>query len=348
MDYIKIYSDFLKKFLEPERKLKVVFDCSNGVAGLILKELFKTNLLINYELINHIPDGNFPAHGPNPSKKGALNDLRSAVLKNKADLGAIFDADADRAFFIDNRGRFIDPDIIARLLIWQLKPKKTVIDIRAGWLVKKRQASSVKCQVSDVKSQVSKVGHLYIKKLMRKIKADFGAERSGHYYFKISDTNTRIHTNDANKSELNKNTLYYDSGILATIETINAVSRLPYSLADFNDLLPQYYRSGEINIRDANLQIHANAANNLLKKIERYFKSQNTKYKILNTNYLDGLTMEFVPSASSGQAWWFNLRPSNTEPLIRLNVEALTKKTLNNSVKKIVRFLSIINNLIRR
>ncbi len=315
MDYIKIYSDFLKKFLKPERKLKVVFDCSNGVAGLILKELFKTNLLINYELINHIPDGNFPAHGPNPLKKDALNDLRSAVLKNKADLGAIFDADADRVFFIDNRGRFIDPDAIARLLILHLKPGKIIIDVRTGWLVRKRQAPSVKRQMSDVKSQMSKVGHLYIKKLMRKIKADFGAERSGHYYFK-------------------RGALYFDSGILTAIETINAVSRLPYSLADFNDLLPQYYRSGEINIRDANLQIHANAANNLLKKIEKYFKSQNTKYKILNTNYLDGLTMEFGD-------WWFNLRPSNTEPLLRLNIEEANKKTLKKARLELLNLLSL-------
>lgn len=298
MDYIKIYSDFLKKFLKPKRKLKVIFDCSNGIAGLIIKELFKTNSLINYKLINYIPDGNFPAHGPNPSKKGAFKDLRSTILKNKADFGAIFDADADRAFFIDNRGRFIDPDIITKLLIWQLNPKKIVIDIRTGWLIKKYQ-------LSIINYQISKVGHLYIKKLMRKTGADFGAERSGHYYFK-------------------RDALYFDSGILTAVETINAVSRLPYSLADFNDLLPQYYRSGEINIKhqtDIKYQ-------NLFKKIEKYLKSQNTKYKILNINYLDGLTMEFPE-------WRFNLRPSNNEQFLRLNIEADNKSVLDNALKNL-------------
>lgn len=298
MDYIKIYSDFLKKFLKPKRKLKVVFDCSNGIAGLIIKELFKTNSLINYKLINHIPDGNFPAHGPNPSKKGAFKDLRSTILKNKADFGAIFDADGDRAFFIDNLGRFIDPDIITRLLIWQLKPQKTVIDVRAGWLVKK-------LTTNNLRFTTSKVGHLYIKKLMRKIGADFGAERSGHYYFK-------------------RDALYFDSGILTAIETINAVSRLPYSLADFNDLLPQYYRSGEINIkRQTNIKYQK-----LFKKIEKYLKSQNTKFKTLNTDYLDGLTMEF-------DNWWFNLRLSNNEQFLRLNIEADNKSVLDNALKNI-------------
>ncbi len=81
--------------------------------------------------------------------------------------------------FIDNFGRFINPDIIANLLIWHLNPKKIVIDIRTGWLVKKRQTLSVKCQIIQ-----SRVSHYFIKKLMRKINADFGAEQSGHYYFK--------------------------------------------------------------------------------------------------------------------------------------------------------------------
>ena len=178
-EFINIYSDFLKKNLNPQKKLKVIFDCSNGTAGPILKQLTINNEQLTTYFINDKPDGNFPAHGPNPLKSGALKQLQNKVKKYKADLGIIFDADGDRVFFIDNLGRFINPDAIAKLLIWNLKPKKIIIDIRTGWLIKK-----IKNQKSKIKIIKSRVGHYFIKKLMRKIDADFSAEYSGHYYFK--------------------------------------------------------------------------------------------------------------------------------------------------------------------
>jgi len=306
--YLNLYTDFLKKFLNPKCKLKVVFDCSNGTTGLILKKLKIENLKL--KIINSIPDGNFPAHGPNPWTKDAMNQIRREALHRKADLGIIFDADGDRVFFIDNLGRVVEPDAIARLLIWQLQPKKVVIDVKTGWLVKK-----IKNQKSKIKIIESKVGHYFIKKLMRKIEADLGVEKSGHYYF--------------------KKFFYCDAGILTAIEIINAVSRLPYSLANFSDLLPQYYRSGELNFKIENPK-------QFIKIIEEKFKSKTTNYKLQITNYLDGLTMEFKgwpASRSLGEGWWFNLRPSNTEPLIRLNIEAKDLKTLNNKKRELINIL---------
>jgi phosphomannomutase len=299
--FIKIYADFLKRSVQIERPLKVIFDCSNGATGMIINRIFQNNRklknLLTYKLINQNPDGNFPAHGPDPLKRFAIRDLRLAVIKRKADLGVIFDADGDRAFFIDNRGRLVDPDAIGRLLIWQINPKKVVIDVRTGWLIKK-----FKIQNSKFKIIQSKVGHYFIKKLMRKIKADLGIERSGHYYFAP---------------------LYYDDGIRAAIHVINAVSRLPYTLADFADLLPKYYRSGEINIKMQNSKIKMKNYNlkfkNLFKEIKKKLKA--ISYKLKAINYLDGLTMEF-------DNLWFNIRPSNTEPVIRLNIEAEDEKIL--------------------
>ena len=302
-NFIKIYSNFLKNKLCPQKKIKVVFDCSNGTTGKILKNLQTEKLKAFF--INVKPDGNFPEHGPNPWVKGATDQLKKEVLRQKADLGVIFDADGDRVFFIDNLGRPVEPDIIARLLIWHLNPRKAVYDIRCGWLVKK-------LITDNLQLTTSRVGHFYIKKLMRKIGADLGVEKSGHYYFKI---------NNLNKS------IYYDSGILAAIEIVNAVSKLPYSLANFTDLLPQYYRSGEINIKIKKLK-------NLLEKIEEKYKNQAIKI-----SYLDGLMMEFNPSASSGQDWWFNLRSSNTEPLIRLNIEAENQKILEKKKKELIKLL---------
>lgn len=305
-NFVKIYSDFLKKKLRFHKKLKIIFDCSNGATGPIIKKFRNDNL--EFRIINRNPDGNFPGHGPDPWAKDAMEQLKKEISRQKADLGAIFDADGDRVFFIDNLGRAVEPDVIARLLIWRLNPRKAVYDIRAGWLIKKIKNNS--------RLIASRIGHFYIKKLMQKINADLGVEKSGHYYFTLRN---------------GQKGLYYDDGILAAIEIINAVSRLPYSLADFTDLLPQYYRSGEINIR-ADLR-------GQLKKIEKYYLKTKT-YKLKAKNYLDGLTMEFNPSASS--EWWFNLRPSNTEPLIRLNAEATSKKLLDKSVKKIY---SLVRNL---
>ncbi|MEK7635851.1 MAG: hypothetical protein AAB405_02055 [Patescibacteria group bacterium] len=307
MNYIKIYVDFLKKRLHSDKKLKIVFDCSNGTTGLILKELFKTNSLIDYQLINQTPNGDFPAHRPNPLASNALNQLQQEVKKQKVDLGVIFDADGDRVFFIDNLGRFIDPDVISKLLIWHLKPKKIVIDSRTGWLVKR-------LATKDLRLTTSRAGHYFIKKLMQEIKADFGAEKSGHYYFPISD-----------KKEIS----YIDSGILTAIEVINAISKLPYSIANFNDLLPQYYRSGEINIE---LPAENREMKNILKEIEEIFKNQfSNQLKIF---YLDGLTIE-------SNEWWFNLRPSNTEPAIRLNIESTKKEIIDNLINKIYSLLNL-------
>lgn len=314
-NFIKIYADFLKNFLKPAKPLKVIFDCSNGTTGLILQQLLKAKTpasptgkyKLKALLINNIPDGNFPGHGPNPLAKNATNRLKKEIIKQKANLGVIFDADGDRAFFINNKGKFINPDIIANLLIWHLKPKKVVIDVRTGWLIKK-------CQLPSAKYRVSKVGHYFIKKLMRKINADFGAEQSGHYYF-------------ARRSFSAGELFYFDSGILAAIETINAISKLPYSLADFANLAPQYYQSGEINIK-MNNKLRIMNYEYLFKKIENYYQLNPKPHTLVAKNHLDGLIMEFSD-------WWFNLRPSNTEPLIRLNIETTNKNLLDKSIKKL-------------
>jgi len=299
--FLEDYSKFLQEFLKPQKKLKVVFDSSNGVTSLVLKKLKARNL--KFEIINGKLDGDFPAHGPNPLNPGATDQLQAAVKKNKADLGAVFDADGDRAFFVDDKGRLIDPDAIARLLIWNLKPEKIIVDSSSGWLVKKLIAGNLKiipCQV----------GHYFIKKLMREQKADLGAERSGHYYFSFRN--------------FGEDGFYMDSGILAAIEVINAVSKLPYRLSDFVDLLPRYYRS-EIDINVG----HIKDKEHLLKKIEDDY----SKIGLADKSYLDGLTMEFSD-------WWFNIRFSQTEPLVRLNIEALAEAKLQEEVSKLKNYLN--------
>ncbi len=288
--YRQIYVSFLKKFLNPQRKTNVVIDCSNGAAGEIIRQLTTNDSQLTTHIINERPDGNFPAHGPDPLKGNAFKKTSSLVLEQKADIGIIFDADGDRAFFIDNRGRKINPDVVAKLLIWYLKPKKIIVDTRTGWLVNQFKIENLKFKIFT-----SRVGRYFVQKLMKEKNADFGAEHSGHYYF--------------------KNFYYFDSGIFSAIQAINAVSKLPYSLADFVDLLPQYY-SREINFRLNSKRDYSTA----IKKIE-------DKYKrfALTISRLDGLKMEIQKPLGR---FWFNIHFSNTEPVIRLTIEAQSPKIL--------------------
>lgn len=282
MDYFGLYADFLKKHFYPCKKLKVVFDCSNGAAGLVLKKVLK-NKNIDWILINEKPDGNFPGHSPNPLEKKATAQLKKAVKKHQADLGVIFDADADRCFFLDHFGDFISSDLIGWILIWHLRPKKIIIDPRVGFLIKKNSPFASKFYYC-------RVGHFFIKQKMKKHRADLGIEKSGHFYF--------------------KDFFYCDSGIFAALKIIEALSLMPYSLSQLNSFLPQYFSSKEINFDFLNQ-----------KKVLKIFKVLIKKYQkqAKKISYLDGLKIEF-------SSWWFNLRLSNTEPKLRLNLEAKEKK----------------------
>jgi len=306
--YLKIYVDFLQKFFKPRRRLKVVFDCSNGTVGIILKKLLRELHTYNYKsknqvfnskfiFINSRPDGNFPAHSPNPLAQGALDNLRQAVVKHHADVGAIFDADGDRVFFVDDRGRPLATDIPIILMSRQTKgPVLLTADI--GMLAREI-LSSDKRKIID-----SRIGHYFIKKLARKKRVSFAAENSGHYYF--------------------KKFYYFDSAILAALHFINAVSRLPSTLSSWVDVLPKYYRA------DLNFQVSNKSA---------AIRNFEARYKHIASaiSHLDGLKMEFNKGEKS--EWWFNLRPSNTEDLLRLNLEAKDYKIFQGKLQEFKRMI---------
>lgn len=274
---------------------------------MIIKKLSKVERRksnVKFILLNDRPDGNFPAHGPNPMAAGAMDRLRGEVKKRKADLGIIFDADGDRVFFVDDRGRRVGADE-AGFALTQLFRPPFVVGTTASWRLKKWKVDSRKvpaCRqagnVKGLKSIVftSPVGHSFFKALMRKKKASLGLEHSGHFYF--------------------KDFFYCDSGIFAAIQVMNFVSGLENGFAVWLDALPHYYRSGELNFRVADKQV-------VLKMIEQKYRRMAAKI-----SHSDGLTMEF------GTKWWFNVRPSNTENLLRLNVEAMNKKDLRSELQR--------------
>ena len=289
MDYLKVYADFLKSFLKVKRSMKVVFDCSNGTTGLVLKELFRTTGPIQIKLINQKPDPEFSAHGPNPLAVGALRDLERAVKKGKADLGVIFDADGDRVFFVDDRGREVRHDATALLLSQDLTGT-IVLTPLSGFLIREE------IKKRGVKIFESRVGHYFIKKTMMKYKAVFAGEISGHFYF--------------------RDNFYADSGIFAAIKVINQTAAIMDQwsrLSDWVDSLSDYHRIPETNFKIKD-------KGKAMRKIEKHFRTA-----ARHIFKRDGLKMEFD---TGRRAWWFNLRPSNTEDLLRLNLEAKDKKIL--------------------
>ncbi len=230
-------------------------------------------------------DGTFPNHEANPIDPKNLKDLQKAVKKNKADLGLAFDGDADRCFLVDENGEIVNPSDLTCLVA-----ARELARVPGSTIIYNLISSRAVLEVVEEnggKGLRSRVGHSYIKKMMADSGAIFGGEHSGHFYF--------------------KDFWRADSGALAALHAIAAVGSSNASISKILKPYQRYVSSGEINsvVSDAAAE---------MKKIEAKYGSQSE----VEIDHLDGLSV-------NGDTWWFNLRSSNTEPLLRLNVEAKTQ-----------------------
>jgi phosphomannomutase len=227
-------------------------------------------------------DGTFPNHEANPIDPGNLRDLQRAVKENGADIGLAFDGDADRCFVVDERGEIVDPSVLTAMIATRELASEPGATVIHN-LITSRAVPELISEHGGTPVR-TRVGHSFIKSKMAETNAVFGGEHSGHFYF--------------------RDFWFADSGMLAALHTLAALGRddrpLSVILADFS----RYAASGEINSEVAN-----QAA--ITQRVKDLYASQPG----VTTDELDGLTV-------SGDTWWFNLRPSNTEPLLRLNVEA--------------------------
>jgi phosphomannomutase len=230
-------------------------------------------------------DGTFPNHEANPIEPSNLKDLQKAVKKNKADIGLAFDGDADRCFLVDEKGDLVNPSALTALIATRELKRYPASNIIYN-LISSRAVKEV-VEENGGSAVRSRVGHSYIKKLMAETNAVFGGEHSGHFYFR-----------DFWKA---------DSGMLAALHAIAALGEIEVPLSKLLSPFNRYHSSGEINSTVSD----AKAAMNKIEKI--YGKKSGVE-----VDHLDGLTI-------NGDNWWFNLRASNTEPLLRLNVEASTE-----------------------
>ena len=288
-DLLKEYVDFLiKQFPKKtfsKRKIKVVIDAGNGMAGFTAPAVMEK---LNVELIPMYfeLDGNFPNHEANPIEPENLKDLQKMVKKHKADIGLAFDGDADRCFLINEKAELVNPSALTALIaVRELKknPKSAIIYN----LISSKAVPEV---IAEHKGRAirSRVGHSYIKNLMAETGAVFAGEHSGHFYF--------------------KNFWKADSGMLAALYALAELMQSDGTLSELLEPYNRYFSSGEINskVKDAQKSI---------KVIKEKYQS---KFEV---DELDGLTV-------TAKEWWFNLRASNTEPLLRLNVEAQTQKQM--------------------
>ena len=278
------YLGWMNTFVNPApRRLKIAIDTGNGMGGWFLPEFFASKP--GYEIVPLYweLDGTFPNHEADPLKAENLHDVQRAVVEHNCDLGVAFDGDADRCMFIDNRGESISSDLITALIAQEFLQKQAgapiLYDLRSSRVVPESIAEH------GGKPVRGRVGHSFMKRLLKETGAPFGGELSGHYYF--ADC---FHT---------------DSGLRALIAVLNRLQTTQQSMAELIAPLRKYFATGELNFRVAD-------ATATQERIQKYFEARGAQ-----SDWLDGLTIEL-------DDWWFNLRSSNTEPLLRLNLEAPT------------------------
>ncbi len=276
------------------KPLEVIVDASNGMAGAVVSKLF-SKLGIKIVPINFEPDGSFPNHSPDPLKEENKAQIIKKLKEEKEDyFGIIFDGDADRCMFIDENGRSVPGDFMTGLLA-----KKTLeMNPKATILYDLRASNFVRdiVEKNGGKAVMCRVGHAFIKKYMHDYRALFAGELSGHYYYKIDDS-------------------YFENSFIAALQITEMMSSENKTMSQLLELTRNYFISGEMNfeVKDKDKVLEAIEKAFLKMKPEKIYK-------------LDGLSVEF-------KDWHFNLRKSNTEPLIRLTVEANAKEILDEKVK---------------
>src|SRR4051812_26438780 len=271
------------------RPLRVVVDAGNGMAGHTAPVVFE-RVGDDIELIPMYfeLDGTFPHHEANPIEPENLVDLRKRVVAENADLGLAFDGDADRCFVVDDTGRAISPSTLTALIAARELAKEPGATVIHN-LITSRHVPEMVTELGGTPVR-TRVGHSFIKATMAETGAVFGGEHSGHFYF--------------------RDFWRADSGMLAALHTLAALAETDRPLSDLLDAYTRYALSGEVNSTVADPAV-------TLAAVESAYGATPGAA----VDHLDGLTV-------TTDDWWFNVRPSNTEPLLRLNVEGSDDTTM--------------------
>ncbi len=287
---VDAYVTKVMSFIDPSiiKPFTVVLDGGCGMAGAVAPRLFAGLPCRTTELC-FTPDGTFPTHEANPLIEENRRDITERVLADKADIGIAWDGDADRCFFIDGTGEFVSGDFVTALLAEAFLLKHPGATI----IYDLRASHAVKDIVAQYggRALMNRVGHAFIKRRMREEDAIFGGEVTGHYYF--------------------RDFYYADNGFIPALLMLELMSKKGKSLAELiQPLRERYFISGEINTKLGTMT-----------EVPRKLEALAARYKDAELAHIDGLSVEYPD-------WHFNVRPSNTEPLLRLNLEATTAEKM--------------------
>ncbi|MBG6085183.1 phosphomannomutase/phosphoglucomutase [Zhihengliuella flava] len=305
VDVLAEYAAYLRSLVDLSaiRPLKVVVDAGNGMGGMttpaVLGQTVLPALPLTIEPLYFELDGTFPNHPANPLEPENLRDLQAAVVRHGADVGLAFDGDADRCFVIDERGEPVTPSaitaLVARREIARAKAAGESEPVIIHNLITSRAVPEL-VTAEGGRPVVTRVGHSFIKAVMAAEGGVFGGEHSAHYYF--------------------RDFFNADTGMLAAMHVLAALGEQDQALSELAEEFAPYVASGEINS-----QVQDKAA--ATQAVVDLFTADGAQHGDVRIDTMDGTTISAIDGS-----WWFNLRPSNTEPFLRYNGEASDRDTM--------------------
>jgi phosphomannomutase len=295
------YVNHVMSFIDPSvvKPFKVVADGGNGIAGMVAPKLFARLPCRVIPLCLEV-DGTFPNHEANPLIEENRAHIVERVLQEQADIGIAWDGDADRCFFIDGTGEFVAGDFVTALLAESFLLKHPAAKV----VYDVRASYAVKDIVAKYggSALMNRVGHAFFKRRMREEGAIFGGEVTGHYYF--------------------RDNFYADNGFIPALLILELMSKKDMTLAELlAPLREKYFISGEINTKVSDMRV-----------VQQKIDGLSARYTDGRVYTMDGVSAEFAD-------WHFNVRPSNTEPLLRLNLEAVTPELMERKRDEVLAFI---------
>jgi phosphomannomutase len=289
------YARFFSQRFSIELSKPLIIDTGNGITGPVLRRVLRDQA-IDYRELFFEPDGRFPNHEANPLKEGTLSQLKETIAETPHSIGAAFDGDGDRVCFVDEDGHVVRGDLLCALLARRLLeedgPADILYDLRSSRIVPEV------IHAFGGEPVKTRVGHAFVKQIMRERQALFGGELSYHFYF--------------------RDFFHCESGILAMLHVCRLLAETGQDLSELVAPFRKYSHSGEVNFRVSDTA-------SVLRMLEDDFADG-------RVSYLDGLSIEY-------DEWWFNVRPSNTEPLLRLNLEANTPHLMQEKLDLITQMI---------
>lgn len=303
VDTLSDYVSHVARFADIKRPVDIVSDAANGMAAHTFPAVLGALPEVKHEGLFYELDGSFPNHEANPLKVSTLKDLQALTIERGAMLGAAFDGDSDRCCFVDDRGRAIGNDIITAMVareVLKTEPGAAIVyDLRSSWVLPQTILEGGGRPVKE------RVGHSFLKARMREHDAPFGGELSGHYYF--------------------RDNWYADNSEIILVSVLNILSRQERPFSEILDELMRFHSTGEVNF-------HIEDKAGAMAKLKEVFHDASS------VDELDGVTIAYGEVTTPGW-WWVNVRPSNTEPLLRMNLESDDRGRMEEMTAKVIEIL---------